>query len=169
MITSVEPKRWFQAAISIALVVCLFGCKQSARDRVLKATMTDDVKMLKQADAMGADLNARYPERFDWTPLMASIYFQSTNVIGYLLSRGVDVTKRTGNGDTALIMAIHEDDTNTVALLFQRAPQALRDTEDWPRVRSATRAAGGDQAIREYLSALVDEFLRTNVTRSSKP
>ena len=128
-----------------------------------------DVQMLKQADAMGADLNARYPERFDWTPLMASIYFQSTNVIGYLLSRGVDVTKRTGNGDTALIMAIHEDDTNTVALLFQRAPQALRDTEDWPRVRSATRAAGGDQAIREYLSALVDEFLRTNVTRSSKP
>jgi hypothetical protein len=67
------------------------------------------------------------------------------------------------------MMAIGWDDTNTVALLFQKAPQALRETEDWPLVRSATRAAGGDQAIREYLSALVDEFLWTNVARSSKP
>ena len=169
MTTSVNPKWWFQVAISIALVVCIFGCKKSARDQVLIATMTDNVQMLKQADARGADLNARYPERFDWTPLIASIYFQSTNVIGYLLNRGVDVTKRTGNGDTALMMAIRWEDTNTVALLFRTAPQALRETEDWPSVRSATRAAGGDQAIREYLAAFVDEFLRTNVARSSKP
>jgi ankyrin repeat protein len=169
MTTSANPKWWFQAAISIALVVCIIGCKKSARDEVLIATMTDNVQMLKQADARGADLNARYPERFDWTPLIAAIYFQSTNVISYLLNRGVDVTKRTGNGDTALMMAIRWDDKNTVALLFRTAPQALRETEDWSAVRSSLRADGGDKAIRDYLYAFVDEFLRTNAVGSSKP
>ena len=165
MTTSVNPKWWFQVAISITLVVCMFGCKKSARDQVLIAAMTDNVQMLKQADARRADLNAQYPERFYWTPLMTAIYFDSTNVIRYLLNRGVDLTKksRVAGGQTALMMAIASNDTNTVTLLLQKAPQALSQTEDWPVVRSLTRAAGGD------VRALVDEFLKTNPPPSSKP
>ena len=35
------------------------------------------------------------------------------------------------------MMAIAWDDTNTVALLHYKAPQALMETEDWPLVRIA--------------------------------
>jgi ankyrin repeat protein len=159
------------AVVAAALVVCNFGCQKSDRDQVLIASMTDNVELLKQMDARGADLNAQYPERFYWTPLMTAIYFDSTNVIPYLVNRGVDLAKRSrvGGGETALMMAIGSDDTNTVKLLFQKAPQVLSQTEDWPAVRSLTQAAGGDQAVRRYLLNLVDEFLKTNPPPSSKP
>ena len=159
------------AVVSAALVVCMFGCKKSDRDQVLVAAMTDNVELLKQMDARGADLNAQYLERFYWTPLMAAIYFDSTNAIRYLVNRGVDLTKRSrvAGGQTALMMAIGSDDTNTVTLLLQKAPQLLSQTEDWPAVRSLAQAAGGDQAIRHYLYTVVDEFLKTNPPPSSKP
>lgn len=157
------------AVVSVALVVCSSGCGKSPRDQVLIASMTDNAELLKQMDARGADLNAQYPERFTWTPLMSAIYFQSTNVIHYLLNRGVDVTKRSGTGDTALLMAIHEDDADTVTLLFQSAPRALLESENWPQVRSATQASGGNEQVRHRLSVMVDEFLKTNTLRSSKP
>jgi len=81
--------------------------------------MTDNVQLLKQLDASGADLNAQYPDRFNWTPLITAIYFQNTNAIAYLLNRGVDVRKRDASGKTALMMAITCDDTNTATLLFR--------------------------------------------------
>ena len=155
---------------SAALVLCNSGCKKSDRSQVLVASMTDNVELLKKMDAKGADLNAQYPERYNWTPLMAAIYFGSTNSIRYLLDRDVDLTKRSRlNGETALMMAIGSDDTNTVVLLLNKAPRVLSETEDWTAVRSLTRAAGGEQATKGYLLAVIEEFLKTNPPPSRRP
>ena len=102
-----DPRRvqWFWVAI-LALVLGVVGCKKSYHYQVFNAVMTDNVTLLKQLDARGADLNEQFPERFNWTPLIAVIYFQNTNAIAYLISRGVDVSKRDGSGNTALMMAV---------------------------------------------------------------
>jgi ankyrin repeat protein len=152
-------------SVVFALILFGAGCKKSDRDQVLIAAMTDNVQLLKQMDAKGADLNAQYPERFTWTPLITAIYFQNTNVIAYLLNRGVDVRKRDGRGETALMWAISLDDTNTATLLFQKSPRAIREGEDWPRVRSLIQ--GGPDRTR--WNSLIEEFLRTNAATSTKP
>jgi ankyrin repeat protein len=131
--------------------------------------MTDNVQLLKEMDARGADLNAQYPERFNWTPLITAIYFENTNAIAYLVSRGVDVSKRDGTGETALMWAIRFDDTNTATLLFQKSPQAIREGEDWLTVRSLIQAPPRDQASRNCWNTLIDEFLRTNASAVARP
>ena len=158
-----EPRgvQWFWVAI-LALVLGVGGCKKSYHYQVFNAVMTDNVTLLKQLDARGADLNGQFPERFNWTPLIAAIYFQNTNAIAYLISRGVDVSKRDGSGNTALMMAITCDDTNTATLLFRKSPQAIRDGENWPLVRSSIQADNYDQARKTRWNTLVDAFLGTN-------
>lgn len=162
--------------VVLALILFGLGCRKnhrelekSDREKVLIAAMTDNVQLLEQMDAKGADLDAQYPERFNWTPLITAIYFQNTNVIAYLLNRGVDVRKRDASGETALLMAITGDDTNTAKLLFQKSPQAIREGEDWPTVRALIRAPPRDQARRNRWNTLIDEFLRTNTSASAKP
>ena len=66
-------KLFFVGVVAAALVLCNSGCKKSERGQVLVASMTDNVELLKQMDAKEADLNAQYPERYNWTPLMAAI------------------------------------------------------------------------------------------------
>jgi ankyrin repeat protein len=155
--------------VILALFLCASGCGTSDREQVLHAVMTDNVQLLKQMDAKGVDLNAQFPERFNWTPLITAIYFQNTNAIAYLISRGVDVSKRDGTGNTALMEAITWDDTNTATLLFRKSPQAIRDGEDWPLVRNLIQAPPTDQATQNRWNALVDEFLRTNAVAKVKP
>jgi ankyrin repeat protein len=157
-----DPRRvqWFWVAI-LALVLGVVGCK-SYHYQVQNAVMTDNVTLLKQLDARGADLNEQFRDRFNWTPLIMAIYFQNTNAIAYLISRGVDVSKRDGTGNTALMEAITFDDTNTATLLFRKSPQAIRDGENWPLVRSLIQADNYDQARQTRWTALVDAFLETN-------
>jgi len=152
----------------LALFLCASGCGTSDHDQVLRAVMTDNVQLLKQMDAKGVDLNAQFPERFNWTPLIMAIYFQNTNAIAYLISRGVDVSKRDGTGNTALMEAIICDDTNTATLLFRKLPRAMRDGENWPLVRNFIRG-GSDQATQTRWNALVDQFLKTNTVAKVKP
>ena len=149
--------------VVFAIALCGSGCKKSDREQVLIAAMTDNVRLLTQMDERGADLNAQYSERFNWTPLITAIYFQKSNVIAYLLNRSVDVRKRDGTGKTALMMSISLDDTNTAMLLFQKSPQAISEGEDWPTVRSLIQAPPRDQASQKRWNSLVDEFLRTNI------
>ena len=121
----------------------------------LTAAIKGDVAQLKAMDTAGADLNAQYPDRFNWTALMAAIYFQNPEIIQYLLDRNVDVRKRDGTGNTALMWAIQLDDTNTVSLLVNRAPKALREGEDWPKVAAEIQA----DPHPERWHALLDQFI----------
>ncbi len=124
----------------------------------LTAAITGNVVLLRQLETKGADLNVQYPEHFNWTPLIAAIYHQNTNVISFLLDRGVDVTKRDRTGKTALMWAITFCDTNTVALLLQKAPLAIKEHEYWPVVWSQIQINDCSNQWR----ALLSEYLTTN-------
>src|ERR1041384_1470436 len=126
---------------AITLIIFNNGCRQlntahTKSEATLIAVMKDDVASLKRLDRSGADLNAAYPNRFNWTPIIASIYFQSSNVIQYLLNRGVDINKRDVSGNTALLWAIQAGDTNTARLMVKRYSQPLRENDDWNLVWS---------------------------------
>ena len=141
------------------------GCQNEKTKTPLTAAINGDLKLLKQLDVQGVDLNAQYPDHFNWTPLIASIYFQNTNIVAYLLDRGVDVSKRDGTGQTALMMAIIWDDTNTGALLLKKAPQAIRQGEDWTNVFGMVQVT----ELRNEWHAMLNEFQRTNTINPAKP
>jgi ankyrin repeat protein len=113
---------------------------------------------MKQLDKEGSDLNMQYPDHFNWTPLIAAIYFQNRDIIEYLIDRGVDVTKRDATGKTALIMAIIVDDTNTGTLLLGKASQTIKSNEDWRKVWDCIRTSKHSATWH----ATLDAFLPTN-------
>ncbi len=57
---------------------------------------------------------------FGWTPLIAAIFEQQTNITTYLLTRNVNLNLQDTRGETALMLAISIDDTNTVKLLLDK-------------------------------------------------
>jgi ankyrin repeat protein len=89
---------------------------------------------------------------------MAAIYFQFPDIIANLLDHHVDVEKRDGIGNTALMWAIEVHDTNTVILLVQEYPKALREGEDWSKVAAETRV----DAYSMDWNTLLGQFLTNN-------
>ncbi len=86
-------------------------------------------------------MNAQDPGHFGWTPLIASIYFEFTNISSYLISKtNVDVCIRDGTGMTALKEAIAGNDTNTGRLLVDTRRAELAKGEDWRMIRSTVAA-----------------------------
>ena len=149
--------------LGLLVIVFFSGCSdkyraENASRTPLKASITGDIELLKQLDKEGSDLNRQYPDHFNWTPLIASIYFQNRDIIGYLIDREVDVTKQDATGKTALTMAISMDDTNTGALLLRKASQAIKSNEDWTKVWGYVRINEHSAAWR----AILDGFLPTN-------
>ena len=80
---------------------------------VVTAAINDDVVALERLKEAGCDLDAQDPLHFKWTPLMAAIYFQSTNAVSFLVRAKVDIKKRDANNNTALMWAV------TMARLLQ--------------------------------------------------
>ena len=154
------PRVWYIWLLSLILTMCLVGCGEG-RKTPLTAAITGDLGLLKRLDAEGADLNVQYADHFHWTPLMAAIYFQNDGISRYLIERRVDVRKRDSNGNTALMWAIRVGDSNTAALLVQKAGVALRQGEDWPRVWSLIRATDQPGIWR----AILDPIGRESASR----
>ena len=123
---------------------------------VMGATINGDFETLKRLAEAGAGLNAQVPMRFDWTPLMSAIYFERTDIIAYLLDRKVDVTRRDRSGNTALMWAITVGDTNTGALMMEKARAGL-DQENWPNIRSLIRVSSHSNEwhglLKEFLTS----------------
>ena len=111
--------------ITIASVVLLLALLLNNwshnRERSLSwAAMMGDLDLVKKWEAKGANLNEQNAHAFNWTPLMAAICHENTNVVEYLLTRNVNLNLQDRNGLTALMWAIKNDDTNTVWLLLEK-------------------------------------------------
>lgn len=52
----------------------------------------------------GADINAVFPTKFGWTPLMAAIFCRNTNVVCFLVQAGANVNTSDKRGVTPLMM-----------------------------------------------------------------
>ena len=65
-------------------------------------------------------LDAQNIHAHNWTPLMAAIYEQQTNIIQYLLTRNLKLNLQDSAGMTALMWAITTRDTNTARLILEK-------------------------------------------------
>lgn len=145
---------------ALCVVLTTGGCigswkKQANVSDPLAAVINGDLAQLERLESTGTDLNAQYPDHFNWTVLMAAIYFQRSDIIANLMDHKVDVRKRDATGKTALMWAIEFEDTNTVAMFVNRAPQALRESEDWSEIAAEIQADSHPQRWH----GLLDEFL----------
>lgn len=111
------------------MLVVLTGCNTESKDpqpsentkhqTVMWAAMAGDLDLLKKLDAEGQDLNTQFPQAFNWSPLIASVYHDHPAVIAYLISRRVQLDVMDAHGETALMWAMKMEDTNTVWLLLE--------------------------------------------------
>jgi ankyrin repeat protein len=109
----------------IAIVaVIVFVSQPPASENISGAAMQGNLDHLKKLEAKGVSLDAQNHHAFGWTPLMAAIYMQQTNIIQYLLTRNVNLDLRDSTGRTALMWAITTKDTNTVRLLLEKGADA---------------------------------------------
>ncbi len=126
--------------MSVALAaMVLFGCmtesKRSSSQNnykqrnVMWACMAGELDLLTELDAEGQDLNIQDPRAFNWSPLIAAIYHDHPDVIGYLISRNVQLDVMDRGGETALMWAMKLDDTNTVRLLLDKGARVV--TNGW--------------------------------------
>jgi ankyrin repeat protein len=104
----------------LAYAAFFFIYQPSPIENLSGAAMQDNLDQLKKLEAKGVSLDAQNHHLFGWTPLMAAIYMQQTNIIQYLLTRNTNLNLQDTSGETALMWAISIDDTNTVRLLLEK-------------------------------------------------
>lgn len=122
-----HENRFVGIFLSGALGAALFvsSCKRSgqsgspAAPNVVWAAGMGELELLKSLEAKGESLNLQDTQCKNWTPLIAAVYHNETNVVNYLLTRKVNLDLRDNEGNTALIWAITTDNTNTVRLLLE--------------------------------------------------
>jgi ankyrin repeat protein len=105
----------------VVIYVILFSIFQPpASERISGAAMQGNLDRLKELEAKGVSLDVQNLHAHCWTPLMAAIFMQQTNIIQYLLTRNVNLDLRDNGGRTALMWAITTKDTNTVMLILKK-------------------------------------------------
>ena len=145
--------------LCICSLGALSGCGKR-RDKayegtcVVGAVIQSNLTKLKAYDMAGFDLNAQDTNHFNWTPLIASIYYGHSNITFYLIQRGVDVCVRGGTGNTALMQAIQEGDTNTGRLLIEQRGAELKKCEDWSKIKSMIISTQDDKDWKEWSNIL---------------
>src|SRR5512140_2495208 len=104
MVSQINPRimsnrflRFFTCALVLTSTFCIFGCfhKPTPVDLALRG----DVGGLMRLKANDVSLDSQDPNHANWTPLMAAIYSQNTNVTTYLLQQHVDLLKRARAGE----------------------------------------------------------------------
>ena len=152
--TVMKPK----LLLCLALVLCgalvyaafLFIYQPSPVERLSGAAMQGNLDLLKTLEAKGVSLDAQNQHSFGWTPLMAAIFEQQTNIITYLLTRNVNLNLQDTRGETALMLAISIDDTNTVRLLLDKGADVTITGKSGDAFAYVKTDDGNASAHRDY-------------------
>jgi len=144
--------------IFLTLVALIVFIHQPPRSKqIFQAAMLGDLGQLKRCEANGVDLNIQDVHIFGWTPLMAAIYHQQTNIVHYLLAKNLNLNAQDNSGDTALMLAITVGDTNTVkSLLDSGADVTIRDRDGVTAFENA-RASPFHSLLLDWLNKKVGD------------
>ena len=105
-----ESARTRPVLICIAAGIGLL-CGCAPRTPVLNAAEQGNLEKVEQLLREGHSINERDPGvEFGWTPLIAAIYQDQTNVAHYLIASGADVNIPDNSGETALMWATASGD-----------------------------------------------------------
>jgi ankyrin repeat protein len=116
-----KPLRlWVPLAVSLVIplaLIALAGLCIIARHRgdrekfaLFVAAENGDLEDVKRLVQQGAPINLKVAESFGWTPLIAAIFHNQTNVAHYLIQQGADVNAVDSRGMTALMWATGHGD-----------------------------------------------------------
>ena len=134
-------KRSVSAVFLAAL--CLAGCNTQTHDPLIGAARDGDTQTLKALLGQGADPNRRWGVN-NWTPLMHAIHKRQKGSVEVLLAAGADMSARTGDGMTALMMAAGYGYADIVQVLLDHGADAHAQTP------------GGDNALTLALGGMPD-------------
>lgn len=124
--------------------------QRSSYDEWFRAIRLDDTRVVKSLLGRGFDPATIEPERFD-TGLIYAVRHKSPRVFHLLLATpGVDINARSRNGDTALMLAALQSDTDAAIALIDKGAQINRP--GWTALHYAA-ASGNLDIIRRLLEA----------------
>ena len=129
--------------------------KPNAYREWFEAIHKDDTRVLRTLLARGFDPNSIEPERFD-SGLILAVRLKSTKVVALLLDTpDINIDARSQNGDTALMVAAYQSDTDTALALIGKGAEINRP--GWTALHYAA-ASGNVSIIRKLLeeSAYID-------------
>ena len=112
--------------VTVLSILYLAIVQAGAQDIHEAAWNGDFEKVQKMLDENPALLNARGP--WGWTPLQRAIYFNHSNIVIFLISKGADVNLVTLDGETALHWALKCGHSELAELLIRS--DAVGDIED---------------------------------------
>jgi ankyrin repeat protein len=100
-------------AVTLSFVVAFSeGCKKTSKvDLLGDAAQNGDMATVASLVDEGTPINLPSSFRFHWTPLIAAIYADKTNVVYYLVDHGANVNVPDKDGVTPLMwQTVHGDD-----------------------------------------------------------
>lgn len=130
---------------------------QGVANDVWEAVFIGDLKVVEQAIADGTDVNARNPQ-FGEPMLSTAALMGHTEIMTFLLEKGVDINARNGDGNTALHAAAFLGRADAVELLLEHGVDAnVRNNDGGSAMDSATLDWEITQGILGFLQIEVDE------------
>jgi ankyrin repeat protein len=139
--------------LRVLLALSIAGCGQfdSPQNRLVNAARNDDLATFRKTVSMrGVTLDAPETGMLGYTPIMASVLADGTNVFHFILGSKVDVNAKCRGGETALILATLKGDRNSdrVLALIQRGADVNAKDHDGASVLQHAIAAGGSNVVR---------------------
>lgn len=142
--------------IAKMLNVNLSSKPQGVAKDVWEAVFIGDLKVVKQAIADGANVNARNPQ-FGEPMLSTAALMGHTEIMTFLMEKGADINAQNGDGNTALHAAAFLGRADAVELLLEHGVDAnIRNNQGGSAIDSATLDWGITQGILEFLKIEVD-------------
>jgi ankyrin repeat protein len=156
-------KRLAAALTLLAIAGCASVHPSVDYDGFFKSAQIDDARTMRRLLSAGIDLNRTDKARGD-TGMILALREDSNKVFKLLLEQpGTELDARSGNGDTALMMASFKHNRSAVIALLARGAKVNRP--GWTALHYA--AASGDETITALLlehHAFIDAESPTMVT-----
>ncbi len=96
---------------------------QKTLENLVTGIASDNVSLVQAAYRQDIPLDKLYVNRKIVMPLISAAYYDSINVIHFLIAAGVDINQKDINGNTALQIACDKGYTNIVRLLLDSSAQ----------------------------------------------
>ena len=148
---------WF--LIFVALAALLVAVAKISHDKyihqteLLAAAQRGDLEGVKVFLKQGDPINQKVESYFGWTPLIAAIYGEQTDVARYLVEAGADVNLADMYGETPLMYAALRGDENVPLVESLIAHGANLDAKD-NHGTTAFDCAGGSPASPQMIEVL---------------